>query len=173
MPEFYEEHLSLNLADYPNIGINFYISRWLLFVFLIITVGALINHYRKSCSLFLLGELMTKNAVGEGSGISTQDLITKGMALKLALSYKKVSRLLGSTRVKDNDDKAQSEKKNKKKIKLIYIKEKRLEDAKEVAELTCPTLGRSLLFLLLMLSIYVCIIFALPELLMFINKILK
>ncbi len=175
MLDFYKEHLSLNLEDYSNIGFNLHISRWLLVIFTLITIGAIINHYRKSCVLFLLNELLTKDAIGESNAVSTKHLNIKGLPLKFALSYKKLTRMLCVVKSSElpGNIYLEGEKKKKSNDMILYIKEKQILDAREMSESTCPTLGKSLLFLLLMISIYILVIFSLPELLILINNNLK
>ena len=167
----YEKNMAINLKDYSNIGIDFYISHWLLLIFLVATLGILLAYFRKSCSLNLINELLDLDAVDEPCAENINNLSIRGISYKLAMSARKASRLVSTTKIVETVEDEQG-KKTKNKSKMIYIREKRYNEALEFAESTSPTFGKSLLFILLMTSIYICIIFALPELLMFINNIL-
>jgi len=51
---FYEEYFSVNLKDYPNIGIDLEISKLLFYFCIGVMIAAIVLNYKRACTVSLI-----------------------------------------------------------------------------------------------------------------------
>lgn len=178
---FYEEYFSVNLKDYPNIGIDLEISKLLFYFCIGVMIAAIVLNYKRACTVSLIKKLLRYNSTDEESAKTLAELNIKDIEAKVALSTGRIERMIGISDKKEytfEEYSALIKKKGFKDEKIdfnnakLYIKKESLEEAKKIAEQKSPTVLNTILFCLFLISIYVCIALVVPEILNLINMIL-
>lgn len=179
---FYKEYFSVNLKDYPNIGIDLEISKLIFYLCIGVMIAAVLLNYKRACTITLIKRLLRYNSTDKEAAKKISELDIKINSAKVALSTGRVERMIGiadkkeytyeeySSLIKEKNFKEEKTDFNEAKL---YIKNESIDEARKIAEQKSPTVINTILFCIFILSIYICIALMMPELLNLINILLK
>ena len=180
--EFYNKYLSINLNDYSNIGIDLEISK-ILFCFLVgLIIATVIINYRRACMILIIKKLLRHEIVSEENAKTLSELDINSFGARLSLSSdKRLMSMVKRAGEKQYTYEEYSElikSKNFKEEKIdfdeakFYLNEDALDDAKKIVDVPAPSIINTILFYVLLVAIYICIILLIPEVLNLINNII-
>ncbi len=179
--DFYEKYFEINLKDFPNIGIDLEINK-LIFVFVLASIIAIIAiNYIRSIMHSVVKVLTRHEATSPESAKTLKELGLDKKGIKTALrSNSQLRRAVGIT--------GQSEYTYEEYIKLtkqkgfrdeisfeeagLYLKSEEKDLASKICEAKSPSVLETVLMCLLMLAVFVCLMFAMPSILSWINNLL-
>ena len=180
--EFYNKYLSINLNDYSNIGIDLEISK-ILFCFLVglIIVTVIIN-YRRASMILIIKKLLRHEVLSEDKAKTLSELDADNFGTRLSLRSDKrllqVVKRAGEKQYTYEEYSALIKSKDFKEEKInfdeakFYLNESTLDDAKKIVDAPAPSVVNTILFCVLLVAIYICIILIIPELLNLINNLI-
>ena len=182
MYELFREFFLLNFKDYENLGWNFPITIVLFGVILAVIAATVIINYRRTKTEQILRALIRRGATSEDGAKTLSELglnnrvfrgllsadgqLTKivGRAGEKKYTYEEYLALTKSSKFKDekiNFDEA-----------AFYIKEETKGRAEAIVAKGATSPFNTLIFCIMLVAIFVCTMFALPELLSWVNDML-
>lgn len=173
----------LNLKDYPNINIDFEINVFLLFIAIAVCAAAVIVTLYRSSLQKIIKVLSRLEAKDEESARTLGEMgLEKSLILKMALSREgRLTRMIGrvgETRYTYEEALELSKKKGYKHEKVdfataqFYIRADRADEAKNIIENYGTSMLRTVLYCVLVIAVYVCCLFFMPEILNLIDSAL-
>ncbi len=180
--EFYHKYLSINLNDYSNIGIDLEISK-ILFCFLVgLIIATVIVNYRRASMILIIKKLLRHEVFSEDSAKSLPELDANSLGVRLSLTSDKrtmsMVKRAGEKQYTYEEYSALIKSKDFKEEKIdfeeakFYLDETSLEDAKKVVDVPAPSVINTLLFCVLLIAVYICLILLIPEILNLINNLI-
>ena len=179
--EIYEKYFLINLNDYPNIGINLEINKLVIALTLGLVIASLLINYHRSYTYLAAKRFLRYGATDEKSAKTLKELGINTLSVRCALSragqLTKMIRRVGEPHYSYEEyiNEAKTRKKEEKidfNKALFYLDSSGIDRARHISEGGAPSLLRSILFALLILTIGVCIFLLMPEMLTWINNIL-
>ena len=183
---YVNDYLSLNLADYDNIGIDFEISKFLLIVLAGLCVSFFVLDWHRGYMLLAVKKLFRHGALDENSAKTLAELgIERSLSVKWALSsdtrLSKIMKRVGAPEYTYEEYVALMKERKKQKKKTaderpdfdndrFYINPKRLDEARAIEQSYSSSFVKTLLFCLMFAIIFVGITLIMPELLSLINS---
>ena len=183
---YVNDYLSLNLADYDNIGIDFEISKFLLIVLAGLCVSFFVLDWHRGYMLLAVKKLFRHGALDENSAKTLAELgIERSLSVKWALSsdtrLSKIMKRVGAPEYTYEEYVALMKERKKQKKKTaderpdfvndrFYINPKRLDEARAIEQSYSSSFLKTLLFCLMFAIIFVGITLIMPELLSLINS---
>ena len=180
--QFLKYYFSINLANYPHIGINFEINKILVLflVGMIITI-VVVNLRRDAISTFLK-KLLRHKAFDEESAKTLDDIAYNTFLIKLSLSgggrISKVVKRVGEKEYtyEEYSEAIKSKEFKEEKIDFssaqFYICENALDEANRIAEMRNTSVLNTVLLCLFITIVCICAIITMPEILTIINNLL-
>lgn len=182
LPELYNKYFLVNLNDYSNIEIDFEINKILFFFFVGIIFATIIVNLSREVNTAIIKALMRHEVYTEEDAKTLSDLklnkFTARMALSSSSRLSKLVKRVGAKEYTYEEYSALIKEKGFKEEKIdfenakFYLSEEGIDDAKRIAEANVTSPLNTILFCLLLLAVYVCLMFTIPEILTFINKFL-
>ena len=182
LKEIYEKYFLLNLKDYPNIGINLEINKLVLALTLGVIIASLMINYHRSYIHLTAKRMLRYGALDEKSAKTLSGLGINLSSVRRALSrtgqLTKMVRRVGEPHysyeeyIKKTKSRDKAEEKIDFDTALFYLDETQLDRARHISESGTPSLVRSILFAVLLLTIGVCVFLLMPEILTWINSLL-
>ena len=193
---FYEKYFLINLKDYPNIGIDLEINKILLYVLIGAMLAVVMLGYRKAGIARVIKSLLRHEAKDEGSAKTLDELKINTLCARVALisaegriakvirrvgahqyTYEEyiaaIKKKKGKTKGEDTEKNKQSNPLAAEKINFstakFYICEEKTEEATRIYDRTESPVLHTILTCVLLLSLYTCLLFAMPGLLDVIN----
>ena len=181
--EFYHKYLSINLKDYSNIGIDLEISK-ILFCFLVgLIIATVIVNYRRASMILIIKKLLRHEVFSEDSAKSLSELDANSLGVRLSLTSDKrtmsMVKRAGEKQYTYEEYSALIKSKDFKEEKIdfeeakFYLDKTSLEDAKKVVDVPAPSVINTLLFCILLIAVYICLILLIPEILNLINNLIS
>lgn len=175
----------LNLKNYPNIGIDFEINVFLLFMVIALCVACFFINYRRAQMQGVIKQLIRHSAKDEASAKTLREIgLADSPAIRRALSgwgsrltkivgrvgektytyeeYKKLSKQKGGV-PKEVIDFADAR---------FYIRQTQADRARFILDNYGTSTIRTVLYCVLFLAVYCCVVLAMPEILSLINDFL-
>ena len=181
--ELFKKSMTLNLKDYSNIGIDFPIGYFLLFVFAAFIIATVAINLRRSTLHSVTSKLLRHEAISEENAKNLKSLGFTKSTVKTVLSsggqFKTIFALKGAPEYSYEEYTKMIKERGYKEAKIdydnaeIYIKEESIAAAKGITEAGAPTALTTVLFCLLILACYICLTLLLPEILNFLNSTFK
>ena len=181
--EFYNKYFEINLNDYPEIGIDLEISRVLLAFLIAIIVATVIINVNRAATITFIKKLVRLEALSEENAKSIKELklnnVFASIAIKSNGKVKNIIQRVGEKKYTYEEYTEMIKKKEYKEEKIdlstarFYINPDSSQEAQALAESTSPTVLNTVLFCILSVAVFFCIILILPEILTFINNLLK
>ena len=160
---FYEKYLSLNLNDYPAIGIDLEINKLILIIFIALAISTVFLNYHRLTVYTVIKQLTRHGAFGEGCAASLDVLrLSEKRYGKTIKNSSRISHIVGITSENEGTG-----------CEKYYIKEDMRDSAEHIVGVGAPTVLNTVLFALLLLAVCVCLIFVMPSILTLINNILS
>ena len=180
--EFYNKYFLINLNEFSNIGIDLEINK-ILFCFLIgIIVATVVVNYRNAGNVRLIRSLIRQEAFDEESAKTLTELNINNFNSKLSLKGEgkiaKIVKRVGAKELsyEEYKDAVKSKDYEEEKIDFetarFYIKDDAKDQAKRISESNTTSVLNTVLFCVLLVTIYVFIMFLMPSILTFLNNIL-
>ncbi len=180
---FYEKYFLLNLKDYPNIGIDLEINKILFCIILgIIAASFIINFIRGTCKS-VITKLTRHNSYAEDSAKTLGELKINSPLTRYILKTNKrllsIIKRVGEKSYTYEEYVAMTKEKGYKEEKIdfetarFYIAEDKRDEAAGILNMKDTSFLSTVLFALLLLSMFVCLMFLMPEILPFINNLLE
>lgn len=198
--KYINDYLSVNLADYENIGVNFEISKFLLIVLIGLCISFFVIDWHRGYMLLTVKKLFRHEALDEASAKTLGELgLDRSFSVRWALSHEtrlsKIVKRVGEIEY-TYEEYVELEKslKNRKKNKAeaaknadevdtrtqgekwdfatarFYVNPKRISEAREIEQNYSASVIKTSLFSLMFVIIFVGITLIMPELLSFINS---
>lgn len=181
--EFYENYFSINLKDYPNIGVDLEISK-IMFFFLVGLIAAsfALNYFRGTMHS-VIKALTRYSCFGEENAktLSEINLDTKGVRYSLK-DGSQLSRIVGRTGKKNYSYEEYLELSKDKNFKeedidfstsrFFIIDEEKIR-AEKILTAYSPSILRTAIFSTFMVALYMCLLFTMPDILSVVNNILS
>ena len=198
--KYINDYLSVNLADYENIGVNFEISKFLLIVLIGLCISFFVIDWHRGYMLLAVKKLFRHEALDEASAKTLGELgLDRSFSVRWALSHEtrlsKIVKRVGEPEY-TYEEYVELEKslKNRKKNKAeaaknadevgtrtqsekwdfatarFYVNPKRISEAREIEQNYSASVIKTSLFSLMFVIIFVGITLIMPELLSFINS---
>ena len=179
---FYEKYFLINLKDYPALGIDLEINKILLFLVIGAIFAAIFVGYRRAGVASVIRGLLRREAKSEESARTLDDLRANSLSVRLVLRasggrLSKIISRVGAPKYTYEEYVALTKKRGFKEEKIdfknakFFIAEERTDEAKRIYERSESPLFHTVLFCVLLVAIYVCLLFAMPEILDFINSL--
>ena len=180
--EFYEKYFLVNLNDYPNIGIDLEISKVLFCLLVGLIVATVVIGYRRYAVITIIKKLMRHEIYSEENAKTLVELSINSFGTRMALkgkgrlsgivkrvgekeyTYEEYSALIKTKGFKEEDIDFNEAK--------FYLKKENLNEAQKVLNVPTPSVINTLLFSVLLIAVYICIILIIPELLTLISGLL-
>ena len=196
MYEFYKNYLSVNLADYENIGINLEISKVLFGLLIGLIIASVIVSWQRNAMLAIIKKLNRRGCVDESSAktLSELNINTFGVRtlVKTSSRVKRLIKRVGESEYtyeeytallkKKKEKKEGSEKDGKLPLELekkidfatakFYLKDACSNDTKNILDKKKNPVLNTVLMCLLLVSVYTILLFLMPDILSLINSIL-
>ena len=176
----FQDIIFLNAKDYLGTVCNIHINLILCAIALALCASSFIINYHKTYTLAIIKALLRREATSEESAKTLTELrLSDSIFLKLALSRNgqltKIVKRVGEPTYTYEEYIALSKKERKgKKIDFaaarFFIPEENVERAKHIREKENPTVLRTVLLCLLIVSLTVCIMLLMPAILSFISN---
>lgn len=171
----------LDVNEYANIDGSFKINIFLFFLAVGICAAAVIITLYRSSLQRIVKQLTRLEAVDEERARTLGDLgLDRSIIIKMALSRDggRLTRLIGRVGQKKytyDEYKALTKQKGYRHDKIdfssaeFYIREGKEEEAKNIVENYGASMYRTALYCVLVMALYVCLMFFMPEIIMFIS----
>lgn len=180
--EFYNKYFLINLKDYPNIGFDMQINV-VLFCFLIgLIVTTVIYNYKTEGNTRLIKRLQRLEATNEENAKTLDELNLNNFNSRQTLSgsgrISKIISRVGAEKMSYEEYKAAIKNKDYREEKInfkearFYINEDGIDEATRIAESNNTSPINTVLYCILMVTIYVFIMFLMPSILTLINNFL-
>lgn len=186
--KYIEDYLSVNLADYENIGIDLEISKLLLLVLVGLCISFFVIDWHRGYMLLAMKKLFRHEALDEASAKTLEELgLSRSRSVKWALTHEtrlsKIVKWVGKPEYtyeeyvelmkqkRKNREKEETERPDLATAKF-YICTERLDEAREIEQNYSSSVVKTALFSLMFVIIFVGITLIMPELLSFINSII-
>ena len=174
--KIYYDIFLINLNEYPNINTDLQINVLLLGIALAICAAAIIVTLYRSSLQRLIKQLTRLGACSEESARTLADLgLERSLTIKLALSREgRLTRMVGRVgEIKYTYDEylALMKQKGFKHERIdfasaeFYIRDEQADDARNIIENYSSSLLRAVLYCLLVISLYVCLMLLMPSIL--------
>lgn len=181
--EFYEKYFLVNLNDYFNLGFDLEISKILFCLLVGLIAATILIGYKRAAMITIIKKLMRHEIYSEEEAKTLGEMDINTLGTRLALNgsgrlskivlragekqytYEEYSALIktkGFKEEKSNFDEAR-----------FYLSKENFTDAQKVLDIPSPSLINTILFCILLIAIYICIILIIPGLLSFISSIFK
>lgn len=182
--DFFYNCFYINLKDYENIGIDLEINRVLLVAFIALAIGVIfLNIYRKNMRIMVM-QLIRHEALTPDNGKMLDDLgLHNNRILKLLLSsdgmLTKIVGRVGEPEYTYEEYIALDKKKKKEKTKIdfnearFYIRDEKRERADTICEKYDTSTFKIILSCIFIFIAYICILSLMPQILSWINYLLK
>ena len=180
--KIFRDFFSVNLKDYPNIGIDLEITK-VLFCFTIgLIVTTIVVSYIRLQTNTLIKKLLRHEATEEENAKSLEKLgmnsfgasvafLSKGRLSKIVYfkgqkeyTYEEYTELIKSKDFK--------EEKIDFKTAEFYIKPDKIEEAKKIIDVPTTSVLSLVLLCILIIAVFTCLMLIMPELLSFINSLI-
>ena len=181
--EFYQKYFLVNLNDYSNIGVDLEISKVLFYFLIGIIVATAIINYRRSAMITMIKKLLRHEIYSEDDAKTLTELNINNFGTRLALNGKGrlsgIVKRAGEKEYTYEEYSALIKSKNFKEEKInfeeakFYLNKEKEEDAQRVLNVPAPTVINTLLFCILLIAVYICIIMIIPDILTLINNFIK
>ncbi len=195
--KYIEDYLSINLADYENIGMDFEISKFLLVVLIGLCISFFVIDWHRGYMLLTVKKLFRHEALDEDSAKTLGELGLDGsFSVKWALSQetrlaKIVKRVGAKEYTYEEYIEIQKQNKQRKKEKAqnggkdvasaddekldfktarFYVNPQRMSEARDIEQNYSSSVIKTAVFCFMFVIIFVCITLIMPELLSFINS---
>lgn len=198
--QYIKDYLSVNLADYENIGVNFEISKFLLVVLIGLCISFFVIDWHRGYMLLTVKKLFRHEALDEDSAKTLGELgIERSFSVRWALSHdtrlSKIVKRVGAVEYTYEEyiELMKQSKKNKKTFTLgkksvdkpqdtqldskpdftvarFYVNPKRMSEARDIEQNYSSSVIKTAVFCLMFVIIFVGITLIMPELLSFINS---
>lgn len=182
MNNFYKDHFLINLNEYPNIDIDFQISLFLLWITIGVLLATILVSYSRASMSLMIKRLIRHNAYDENSAMTLNELKINSLGVKILLMNSspltKIVKRVGEKTYTYEEYKELTKNKNFKEEKIdfaaarFYVRDESMNRAKHIAESNSPTILSTALVSLLIVSIYICLLLLMPEILTLLNNIL-
>lgn len=183
MLEDMKYYLSLNLKDYENIGINFEINKFLLFLGIALCVATFVISRKRALLSDTVKQLFRHGATSEEGAKTLSELGLSGSSsIKRALStdsqLRKMVSFVGEKKLSYEEYIALSKEKQKTadipdfKTARFYIPEASLDRAKRVYNGYSASLLNTVLICIFLISVTACLIMLSPSIVEFVNSAL-
>jgi len=180
--EFINYYFSINLSDYPAIGIDLQINK-IIFLFLIgMIVAIIIVNIRRESESRLIKKLLRHHAFDDESAKTLGELSLNNYITKLSLSEEgriaKIVKRVGAKEYTYEEYNEAIKSKDFKEEKIdfntarFFIHNESIDEANRIAEIRNTSVINTILLCLFVTIVFVCIIIAMPELLSLINRFL-
>jgi len=181
MTNLLEDIFLLNLKDYSNIGVDFYINIFLLVLFVCIGVGCFVfNGYRNAMHI-LIKQLVRHGAKSESEAKTLKALgLSSSYLVKRCLSGNgQISRIVRRVGEKTYtyEEYVKLERRGELKAERIdfstaafYLDKEKQDRTKYILENYSSSLPKTILLVIFLIILYICISFVMPEILSFINS---
>ena len=178
----FREFFSVNLKDYPNIGIDLQITK-VLFCFTIglIVTTIVVNYIRISVNT-LIKKLLRYDATTEDNAKNLEKLGMKPFEAKVAfLSKGRVAKVVYFKGQKEYTYEEYTEllkSKDFKEEKIdfktaeFYIKPDKIDEAKKIIDVPTTSVISMILLCILIIAVFACLMLVMPELLTLINSMI-
>ena len=180
---FYKRYICLNLEDYSSIGIDLEINKLLIILMVGLIIGTVIINRKRSLIALTVSRLLRHDAVGESEAKNLTSLGICTPAVKKLLSSGGQIRSLVKIadapllsydeyveRMKDKDFDGST-------LDLdtckIYLDHENIDSAKRIASSNTSSPLNTALFCILIVAVFVCLIFMMPEILSSVDKLLS
>ena len=179
-----KELLSLNLKDYENIGVDFEINKFLLFLAIGLCAASFVINYRRSLIIDTVKQLFRHNATGEENAKTLTELgLMSSSGIRKAVvsdsQLRKMIRVVGEVNP-TYDEYLASTKRGGKKLPetdittaRIYIPDESLERAKFVYNTYSTSLLKTILLCVFIIAVTVCLILVSPSVITTVDSILS
>ena len=181
--ELFKESITINLKDYSSIDIDFPIGYFLLFIFAAFIIATIAINSRRAILHSVTAKLLRHDATNEENAKNLKSLGFKKSTVKAVLTsggqFKTIFAIKGAPEYSYEEYTKMIKERGYKESKVdcdnseIYIRPESLTAAKAITEATPPTVLTTALFCLLILACYICLNLLLPEILNFVNSMLK
>ena len=188
LKKYFEDYLSVNLADYENIGINLEISKLLILVLVGLCISFFVIDWHRGYMQLAVKKLFRHEAESEDSAKTLDELgLSKSRSVKWALSHdtrlSKIVKRVGAPEYTYEEYVALMQQKKKsgeplwdEKIDFsaakFYIDQRRVTEARGIAENYTSSPLKTALFSLLFIIIFISLTLIMLDVLFFINSIL-
>lgn len=180
--DFYEKYFLLNLKDYPSLGIDLEINKILLYIVIGAIIALIFMGYRKAGASSVVRSILRRGAKNEESAKTLDELKVNTPAARSVLRATggRISKLVfrvGATKYTYEEYVRLTKKRGYKEEKIdfatakFYIPEEMSDEAKKIYERSDSPLFHTLLACVLLISLYVCLLFAMPEILDIIDSL--
>ena len=170
-----KEYLSLNLNDYANININFEINKFILLCAVAMCVVSFFINYKRSILADTVKQLLRHNATDEESAKTLGELRladSRGVrkAIISSAQLRRMITVVGEHRPTYEEYVAAQKEKRKLEEQdpltlRIYVPKEAMDRAKYVYNTYNSSIPRTLLTCVMFISLAVCLILVMPELL--------
>jgi len=187
--EFYEAYLCLNLKDFPNLKVDFEINKFLTIILFGIIAAIIMINYTRSAIYLTASKMIRHEAIGEENAKTLAELGLDNGRIKRCISttsqLKAVISRVGEEKISYEEYIAREKERKKTRSKApiiekidfatakFYIKRDGVGAARELGFKSRSILLNTVLFCVLSVIIFVCLIFLMPEILRFLNNILS
>ncbi len=185
MFRIFSRAFNINLKDYKNIGIDLEISKILLCFAVLLILVTLFMSLKRNVMVSVIKRLHRLEAFNENEAKTLTELkftgfyafICRGLIRGSGRLKRLISRA-GEKKYTYNQYIKLSRKEKKEYDKIdfstarFYLKDKNSADTKNLLDSKTSSLVHTLLFCLLIVSVYICLVFLMPEILNLINSML-
>ena len=186
LQRYIDDFLSVNLADYDNIGIDFEISKFILLVFVGLCIAFFITDWHRGYMLLAVKKLFRHEALDENSAKTLSELGIEGsLSIKWALSHEtrlsKIVKRVGAPEYTYEEYVAlmKEQKKNPRAAKKerldfekerFYINPNQIKIAKDIEQNYSSSVVKTLLLCFMFAIIFVGVTLIMHDFLSFINS---
>ena len=178
----YEKYFLINLKDYPALGIDLEINKILLFVVIGAILAFIFVGYIRAGIAATLKALLRREALGEDSARTLDELRINTLPVRLALKNlggktASVIARVGEKKYTYEEYIELSKKKGFKEEKTdlstarFYIKEGKRDEAKAIYDRFDSPVFHTVLACVLLIALYSCILFCMPGILNILNSV--
>ena len=182
LKNIWNDIILLNLKDYENIGVDFYINIFFFVLAVFICISFFVIEHKRGCMRLTVKQLMRHNAEGEESAKTLFELGISSRSIKRALStdtrLSKIVKRVGAHEYTYEEYVKLSKEKKLKKEKIdfttarFYINKSYEQQAKHIYENYNTSLVKSLLMCALVILIYGAVAAVSSEIIEYINSAL-
>lgn len=181
--EFFNYYFSVNLSDYPRIGIDLPINLILLAFMIGMIVTIIVVNIKTDTNIQLIKRLIRYEAFSEDTAKTIEEIKFNSLLTKLTLSSNgritKIVKRVGAKEYTYEEYNEAIKTKSFKEEKIdfteakFFIPEETLSEAKELSYKKNPSLLNTILLCILIAIGVSCLIICMPEILTFIDKLLS
>ncbi len=180
--KYYEKYFLINLKDYPNIGVDLEITKILFFFFVGLIVATVAINYLRSTMYTVVKALMRREASSEAAAFTLGELGLDSTRVRRALrGGTQLSRIVGrvgESKYTYEEYKSLAKKKGFSDEIInfdearFYIRPEQKLRAEKIYMSGASSVLHTVLFSVLLVAIFICLMLLLPEILSFVNKLL-